>query len=115
MLNLVHIWFYDLVLGKFSLVQSQAILPDRRPNSPILDTIFGTGTGTAMDRLYWSGPSPDCIQTVPAHCIYLFIQDRGQQAHVGRHSVQQPSASPGHSAGQCCQIQVHHVVPVVEK
>ena len=36
---------------------------------------LGPGPGTATNRLYRSGPSPDRVQTVPALFIYLFIQD----------------------------------------
>ena len=47
---------------------------DWRPDSPIPDTIFGTGTGTAMDHLYQSGPGPDCPD---GPCtFYLFIYSR---------------------------------------
>ena len=40
-----------------------------------LTKFLGPGPGTAMNRLYWSGPGPDRVQTVPALFIYLFIQD----------------------------------------
>ena len=40
-----------------------------------LTKFLGPGPGTAMNRLYRSGPSPDRVQTVPALFIYLFIQD----------------------------------------
>ena len=57
-----------LVSGKFGPVWSRAILPDRRPDSPVPDKIFGTKTGTATDCLYQSGPGPD---PVPAYLAPL--------------------------------------------
>ena len=52
-----------LVLGKFGPVRSgpRPFLLDQRLDSPVPDKIFGTGTGTAMDRLYQSGPGPDLV------------------------------------------------------
>ena len=52
-----------LVLGKFGLVWSQAIFsgPETGQSGPRQKF----RTGTARDRLDWSGPGPDLVQTVP--------------------------------------------------
>ena len=52
-----------LVLGKFGWFGLGPILLDQRLDGPVPDKISGTGTGTARDRLYQSGPGPDWVQT----------------------------------------------------
>ena len=71
-----------LVLGKFGLVWSWAILLDQRPDGPIPDEISGTRTGTTWDRLYQSGPSPDPVQMVQLFISFHFSSYNACEGHI---------------------------------
>ena len=69
---------FGIVLGSSVWSGSRPFLPGRRLDSLVPDKNFGTGTRTATDCLYWSGPGPDLV---PGACtFYLFIYSRSRTA-----------------------------------